>query len=155
MARQKSQSNSTAAAIARSQDLKAEIPVAEGITFRDAEEKLIYDQFVRSRQLDNWREFDLLLLYKAARLERDVRSQQQALEEMGLIVENKRGTQIPNPLINIIDGYERRLLAIIRTLSLGVSADKAGDLNKSGTTKQEADDLKKIKTGKVVNLLAQ
>jgi len=154
MARQNLQRSSTTAAVAKIQDLKDIIPVAEGVSFRDDEERLIYDQFARSRQLNQWREFDLLLLSKAARIERDIRSQQSSLEEMGLMLENKRGTQIPNPMITIIDGYERRLLAIIRTLSLGVSADKAGDLNKSGTKKQEADDLKKIKKGNAVNLLA-
>lgn len=150
----RAKSDTTEGKVAKNANLKANIPVPEGINFRNEEEKLVYDQFAKSRALDLWREFDLLLLYKAARLECDVRNYQAALEIEGISVLNKRGTPVVNPLVSVIDTYERRLLGIIRTLSLGVSADTARDLNKSGTTTKDAEDLKKIKEGKVVHLLA-
>ena len=38
------------------------------------------------------------------------------------MVENKRGTPIPNPLLSIIDTRERRQLAVIRSMSLNQTA---------------------------------
>jgi len=37
---------------------------------------------------------------------------------MGMMIENKRGTPIPNPFLSVIDTLERRQLAVIRSMSL-------------------------------------
>ena len=43
-----------------------------------------------------------------------------------MMVENKRGTPIPNPLLSVIDTLERRQLAVIRSkfLSIGTLLSK-------------------------------
>jgi len=46
---------------------------------------------------------DLILLAKIVKMEADIRADQVELDTVGMMVENKRGTQIPNPLISVID----------------------------------------------------
>ena len=46
---------------------------------------------------------DLILLAKIVRMEADIRVAQIELDAMGMMIENKRGTPIPNPLLSVID----------------------------------------------------
>ena len=55
------------------------------------------------------------MLAKIVKMEADIPAVQFELDAVGIMVENKRGTQIPNPLISIIDTLERRQLAVIRS----------------------------------------
>ena len=50
---------------------------------------------------------DLILLAKILKMEADIRAAQVELDAVVMMVENKRGTQIPNPLISVIDILER------------------------------------------------
>ena len=64
-------------------------------------------------------------------MEADIRNYQAQIELQGAIVENQRGTQIPNPLLTIIDTVERRQLAVIRSMSLNQQASDPRTLNGS------------------------
>ena len=59
---------------------------------------------------------DLILLAKIVKMEADIRADQVELDTVGMMVENKRGTQIQNPLISVIDTLERRQLDVIRSM---------------------------------------
>jgi hypothetical protein len=48
---------------------------------------------------------------------------------------NKSGTRIPNPLLAVVDNLERRLLAVIRSMSLNQLASDPRTIN--GTAKNE------------------
>ena len=72
---------------------------------------------------------DLILLAKIVRTEAKIRTAQAELDEVGIMVENKRGTPIPNPLWSIIDTRERRQLAVIRSMSLNQTASDLRTLN--------------------------
>ena len=63
-----------------------------------------------------------ILLAKIVKIEADIRAAQVELDAVGMMVENKRGTQITNPLILVIDTLERRHLAAIRSMSLSQTA---------------------------------
>lgn len=93
---------------------------------------------------------DLILLAKIVRMEADIRTAQTELDDVGMMVENKRGTPIPNPLLSVIDTLERRQLALIRSKSLNQTASDPRTLNgfakletkaRSAIAKVEADDL--------------
>ena len=88
-----------------------------GVELRSAKEHLIWNQFTRARAKSDWRDMDLILLAKIVKMEADIRAAQVELDAVGMMVENKRGTQIPNPLISVIDTLERRQLAVIRSMS--------------------------------------
>ena len=49
-------------------------------------------------------------------MEADIRAAQVELDTVGMMIENKRGTQIPKPRISVIDTLERRQLAVIRSM---------------------------------------
>jgi len=59
---------------------------------------------------------DLILLAKIVKMEADIRAAQVELDTVGMMVKNKRGTQIQNPLISVIDTLERRQLDVIRSM---------------------------------------
>ena len=65
---------------------------------------------------EDWRDIDLILLAKIVKMEADIRAAQVELDAVGMMIENKRGTQIPNQLISVIDTLERRQLAVIRSM---------------------------------------
>ena len=56
---------------------------------------------------------------------------------MGMMIENKRGTPIPNPFLSVIDSLERRRLAVIRSMSLNQTASDPRSIN--GTAKVEGE----------------
>ena len=84
---------------------------------------------------------DLLLLAKVVRLEADIRAQQTALDASGVILENRRGTPIPNPLLAVIDTLERRQMAVIRSMSLNLTASDPRTLNGVAKAEGKASDL--------------
>ena len=66
-------------------------------------------------------------------MEVGIRVAQVELDAVGMMVENKRGTQIPNPLMSVIDTLERRQIAVIRSMSLNQTAFDPRTIN--GTAK--------------------
>jgi hypothetical protein len=72
---------------------------------------------------------DLILLAKVVRMEADIRRHQETLDRSGVLIQNKRGTLVPNPLIAVIDTLERRQLAVIRSMSLNQMASDPRTIN--------------------------
>ena len=96
---------------------------------------------------------DLILLAKVVKMEADIRTAQLELDAVGMMVANKRGTQIPNPLISVIDTLERRQLVGIRSISLNQTAHDPCTIN--GTAKVESEAGAALKEVVVAGLLAQ
>jgi hypothetical protein len=132
--------NSTTAAVAGFQGPMDSVPLPEGITLRSDEEHVIWCQFTRARAREDWRDMDLLLLAKVVRMEADIRAQQTALDASGIILENRRGTPIPNPLLAVIDTLERRQMAVIRSMSLNQTSSDPRTINGAAKTEGKASD---------------
>ena len=117
--RKRSDKNSATSAVAGFSGIidDAILPPA-GVELRSEKEHLIWNHFTRTRAKKDWRDMDLILLAKIVKMEADIRAAQVELDAAGMIVENKRGTQIPNPLISVIDTLVRRQLAVIRSMWL-------------------------------------
>ena len=96
---------------------------------------------------------DLILLAKIVKMEADIRAAQVELDAVGMMVENKRGTQIPNPLISVIDTLEQRQLAVIRSMSLNQTAHDPRTIN--GTAKVKIEARAALKDVGVAGLIAQ
>ena len=90
---------------------------------------------------------------KIVRIEADIRTAQAELDTVGMMVENKRGTQIPSPMISVIDTLERRQLAVIKSMSLNQTASDPRTLN--GTDKVEAQARTALNDVGVAGLIAQ
>jgi hypothetical protein len=110
--------NSVTAALGGFQGAINGVPLPQGVDLRSDEEMVIWDQFTRARAREDWRDMDLILLAKVVRMESDIRKHQETLDKSGVLIQNKRGTLIPNPLLAVIDTLERRQMAIIRSMSL-------------------------------------
>ncbi len=113
-------------------ELSEKIALPAGVILRDDDEMVIWEQFTRARARDGWRDFDLLIVAKAVRLEADIRKYQQTLDSEGAVVTNDRGTQIVNPMLTVIDSLQRQQLALIRSISLNQQAQDARTLNGQG-----------------------
>jgi hypothetical protein len=131
--KKRSDKNSVTAALGGFKGAMESVPIPQGVELRSDEELIIWDQFTRARAREDWRDMDLLLLAKVVRMEADIRKHQETLDAQGWIVENQRGTQIPNPLVGIIDTIERRQMAVVRSMSLNQQASDPRTLN--GTAK--------------------
>ena len=120
--KKRSDKNSVTAALGGFKGAIESVPLPQGVELRSEDEMIIWGQFTRARAREDWRDMDLILLAKVVRMEADIRQHQAAVEEQGVIIENQRGTPIPNPLLAIIDTVERRQLAVIRSMSLNQQA---------------------------------
>ena len=124
-----------------------------GVELRSEKEHLIWSQFTRARAKEDWLDMDLILLAKIVKMEADIRAAQVELDQMGMMIENKRGTPIPNPFLSVIDTLERRQLAVIRSMSLNQTASDPRTIN--GTAKVEANARATLKDVGVAGLIAQ
>ncbi|AII87840.1 P27 family phage terminase small subunit [Planktomarina temperata] len=120
--KKRSDKNSVTAALGGFKGAIESVPLPQGVELRSDDELIIWGQFTRARAREDWRDMDLILLAKVVRMEADIRQHQASVEEQGVIIENQRGTPIPNPLLAIIDTVERRQLAVIRSMSLNQQA---------------------------------
>ena len=96
---------------------------------------------------------DLILLAKIVKIEADIRAAQVKLHAVGMMVENKRGTQIPIPQISVIYTLERRQLAVIHSVPIKQTAHDAHTLN--GNTEVEGEACAALKDVGVARLIAQ
>ena len=138
--KKRSDKNSVTAALGGFKGAIEGVPLPQGVELRSEQELVIWGQFTRARAREDWRDMDLLLLAKVVRMEADIRQHQSAVELQGVIIENQRGTPIPNPLLAIIDTVERRQLAVIRSMSLNQQASDPRTLNGSAKNAQGAID---------------
>lgn len=129
------------------------VPLPEGVTLRDDDEHVIWGQFSRARARDDWRDMDLILLTKIVKMESDIRKHQAALDTSGVLLENKRGTMVANPLLTVIDTLERRQMAVIRSMSLNQQASDPRTIN--ATAKNETNARQMIKSVGVEGLIAK
>lgn len=136
--KKRSDKNSVTAALGGFKGAMESVPVPQGVELRSDEEVVIWDQFTRARAREDWRDMDLLLLAKVVKMEADIRKHQADVDAQGWIVENQRGTQIPNPLVTIIDTLERRQLAVVRSMSLNQQASDPRTLNGSAKNVKSA-----------------
>ena len=133
MARTKSLSrDSHLNVVALASTISDQIPLPDGVILRDESEMVIWKQFTHARASEGWRDFDLLIVAKAVRLEADIRKYQMQLDRSGAVIKNDRGTPIVNPFLTVIDSLQRQQLALIRSLSLNQTAQDPRTLNGQG-----------------------
>lgn len=152
MVTRRQRSDSVAAAVKTMAATSVEILPPDGVILRTEEEMVIWRQFVKARALGDWRDMDLLLLAKVVRVEADIRKYQRMLDGSGPLIKNKRETLIENPMIRVIDTYQRQQLAIIRSMSLNTQAADARTLQNNAINEDSARGA--IRSGGVYSLLA-
>ena len=113
--------NSAKAAANRFAHLTTTIPLPVGCHFTAEVEHELWESFSSARSYADWRDVDLLMLWKLVKLERELRAQQELVEEEGAVVLGARGGPIENPRVRIMNLYEQRQLSIFRALGLNVT----------------------------------
>ena len=151
--KKRSDKNSTSAALAGFAGAIKTVPLPDGVTLRDDDERVIWGQFSRARAREDWRDMDLILLTKIVKMESDIRKHQAALDETGVLLENKRGTMVANPLLTVIDMLERRQMAVIRSMSLNQQASDPRTINASAKNETKARNI--VKSVGVKGLIAK
>jgi len=136
--KKRSDKNSVTAALGGFKGAMESVPPPEGVQLRSDEEMVIWDQFTRARAREDWRDMDLLLLAKVVRMEADIRKHQETLDRSGVLIQNKRGTLVANPLLAVIDTLERRQMAVIRSMSLNQQASDPRTINGAARTLVDA-----------------
>ena len=136
--KRRSDKNSVTAALGGFKGAMESVPPPEGVQLRSDEEMVIWDQFTRARAREDWRDMDLLLLAKVVRMEADIRKHQETLDRSGVLIQNKRGTLVANPLLAVIDTLERRQMAVIRSMSLNQQASDPRTINGAARTLVDA-----------------
>ena len=66
--------NSAANVVRLVSEMSDQVALPAGVILRDEAEMVIWQQFTRARARDGWRDFDLLIVAKAVRLEADPRN---------------------------------------------------------------------------------
>lgn len=151
--KKRSDKNSTSAAVRGFAEAMEDVPLPEGVELRGDDEHVIWRQFTRARAMEDWRDMDLILLTKIVKMESDIRKNQVALDETGVLLENKRGTMVANPLLTVIDMLERRQMAVIRSMSLNQQVSDPRTINASAKNKTKARNI--VKSVGVEGLIAK
>lgn len=152
MATRKIREDSIQGQIKRQKTANKVMELPEGLELADREEEILWRQFTNARAHDDWRDIDLVIIHKIIMLEKRIRRHNVEIDKTDVVVENKRGTPIENPLLRVIDTLQRQQLAMIRSLSLGVSSEKAIAKNTGGAKSKDKEDQKE---GKLLSLLAK
>jgi hypothetical protein len=138
MAKKRSDKNSVTAALGGFQGAIDGVPLPQGVELRSDEEHVIWEQFTRARAREDWRDMDLLLLAKVVRMEADIRKHQDTLDRSGVLIQNKRGTLVANPLLAVIDTLQRQQMAVIRSMSLNQQASDPRTINGAAKASNDA-----------------
>lgn len=125
--------NSASNVVRLASELSEQVALPAGVILRNEAEMVIWKQFTQARAREGWRDFDLLIVAKAVRLESDIRKHQQVLDLEGVVAKNDKGTIIMNPMLTVIDSLQRQQLALIRSLSLNQQAQDPRSLNSQGS----------------------
>ena len=133
--------------------IKDRIPWPAGVELRSEAELIIWHQFTRARARSDWRDMDLILLAKIVKMEADICAAHIELDAIGMMIEKKRGTPIPNPFLSVIDTLERRQLAVIRSMSLNQTASDPRTIN--GLAQVEGEARAALRDVGVEGLIAQ
>ncbi len=131
------------------------VPLPDGFTLDTEAENRWWQVLTQARNVKVWREFDLVLLHKAVKLETTLAHLRARIDAEGHTIFGPKDRIIPHPLVTVADRIAKEQLSIFRLLSLGVLANAAAEQNRNGVTAQEAQDAKPVSPNNVRSLLAR
>jgi len=141
----RSDKNSVTSAVQGFQGALKTIEPPESVKLTTDEEHILWGQFTRARAPEDWRDVDLVLIAKIVQMEVELRNYKEQLLKSGAIIENKRGTNVVNPLVSLIDTIERRQLSVIRSLGLNQQHSDPRTLNaRASQLKENRDTLQNL-----------
>jgi hypothetical protein len=147
---------STSEKVAAFKGINKAVPVPAGVELKTEAELEAWKQFTRARAVRDWREVDLLMLSKAAKLEVKINELWQMLDAEGLFVESNKGAKVDHPACKVLDTLQRQQMQILGKLHVLQTTDgvNATTINNRGKEEEQARQLLSGKKS-AVSLLAQ
>ena len=90
------------------------IPLPAGMELGSEAEIIIRHQFARASARSGRRDLDVTLSAKIVKMDADIYAAQSELDDLGMMIENKRWVQIAKPFLSAIDRFERRQILVFR-----------------------------------------
>ena len=90
------------------------IPSPAGMQLGSEAEIIIGHQFARASARSGRRDLDVTLSAKIVKMDADIHAAQSELDDLGMMIENKRWVQIAKPFLSAIDRFERRQILVFR-----------------------------------------
>lgn len=100
--------------IGRVSAISDRIPLPAGMELGSEAEIIIRHQFARASARSGRRDQDVTLSAKIVKMDADIHAAQSELDDLGMMIENKRWVQIAKPFLSAIDRFERRQILVFR-----------------------------------------
>ena len=117
----RTKANTVSGAIKHFSNAQTPIPLPDVVEFSSQMEVDLWEYVTQTRNIQDWRDIDLMLLWKWVQLEKELLDQQEMVDKEGAVVLGARGGPIENPRIRIMNLYETRQLSIYRALGLNIT----------------------------------
>ena len=135
-------SDSAAAAIAAAKAAASPLPRPPEHVQISASAEPYYADIVRARARDEWNEYQLTVAAQMANCMADQDEVRAELALEGWVVVNAKGTQVANPLVNIVEALARRQMALSRSLQMtGRALGHPDDPKKKRALEKQAREL--------------
>lgn len=108
--------------------MREQIAPPAGCTFANGEEKALWAIFTRARVPDDWRDLDLVNLFKVVQMEFAIREQTRLLESEGFVLPGARGDMVKNPRLGILRSLQTLQLQLLRALKVHAVPDSPSSM---------------------------
>ena len=136
--KKRADSNSNTSAINKFANAQTTVPLPSIVGFKTQTEIDLWEYITAARSYDDWRDIDLMMLWKWVQLEQELLKQQEFIEEEGAVVLGARGGPIENPRIRVMNLYEQRQLSIFRALGLNTTPSAKSVIVRNQAEEQKA-----------------
>ena len=131
-------SSSAAGKVNQFANAQTTVPLPGVVEFATQMEVDLWEYVTAARSYEDWRDIDLMLLWKWVMLEKELLDQQELVVKEGAVVQGARGGPIENPRIRIMNLYETRQLSIYRALGLNVTKSDPRVIKRNQVEEQKA-----------------
>ena len=109
-------------------DLDAQIVPPAGLTLDSPEEAEVWAALILYRAPSDWHPGALLWVHRVARLEIQLRREEELLADEGAIIVTPKGAQRRNPRVDVIDSLSKRQIAYMRACGITARPTEATQL---------------------------
>ncbi len=103
-----------------------------GVWLRHDEDVDLWNQLVRARVAEDWRDFDLVCLGRIVRYENDLRELDRQIDQTGTMIRSKKGYPIINPLLAAREALMRQQMVLARAIGITALSEDLRTINAKG-----------------------
>lgn len=118
----RARADSASVAVDMMAEVAKELPAVPSHVKLRASDMPFWHGILRARTRIDWTDYDLVVAAQLARTQADIETEQERLYSEGSVIDNSRGTPIPNPRVSVLEALARREMALLRTLRMAGAA---------------------------------